>query len=285
MKLCIISLQVDTQVIYRSDQKFLKIDRLEQSLKKVGFRGDFIAWRGEYPPECPGHFESPMGFKAYAMQHARAKGYDLALWLDSSAVAIRPLDLIFQQIAEMGWVFFRNENFCLGEWCSDEVLAHFGIERNCAMQRPELLSGAIGLNFQNSKANQFLDSWVALARDGFAFRGTKEPISDLCRFEAIKWNKDQLISKDKRVKGHRHDQTVAGILSLEIGMDLSEPLVAVKYPDAYYNRNAAVLFEREAVTTFRRIRFRLGITERFKAYCRDVLGLLHLRKNPRNLHY
>ncbi len=273
MKICVVSLQVETAVIYRSDPHFSKIARLERSLKQVGFRGDFIAWRGEYPPGCPDHFDSPWGFKAYAMQHARAEGYDLALWLDSSAVAIRPLNLVFQRIAETGWALFRNENYLLGEWCSDEVLAHFGIERNSAMQTPGLVGGAIGLNFQNSKANQFLDSWVALARDGFAFRGTKEPISDLCRFEAVKWNKDQLISKDKRVKGHRHDQTVAGLLSLEIGMDLSEPLVAIKYPDAYYNRNAAVLFERESGSTLRRIRFRLGITERFKACCRDILGL------------
>jgi hypothetical protein len=284
MKLCIISLQVDTQVIYRSDRKFLKIDRLEQSLKKVGFRGDFIAWRGEYPPECPEHFESPMGFKAYAMQYARANGYDLALWLDSSAVAIRPLDLIFQRIAELGWILFRNENFCLGEWCSDEVLAHFGIERNFAMQAPELVGGAIGLNFHNPQANEFLDTWFALARDGFAFRGTKEPISDLSRWEAIKWNKKQLISKDKRVKGHRHDESVAGILSLQMGMESSEPLVALKYPDAYYNKNAAVLFERDSGTTLQKIRFRLRITERLKAYCRDILALLHLRANPRNFY-
>jgi hypothetical protein len=58
----------------------------------------------------------------------------------------------------------------------------------------------------------------------------------------------------------------------------------MKYPDAYYNKNAAVLFERDSGTTLQKIRFRLRITERLKAYCRDILALLHLRVNPRNFY-
>jgi hypothetical protein len=266
MKTCVISLQVQTEVYYRLDPKFSRIDRLEHSLSHVGYQGDFIAWRGEYPPGCPDHLESPFGFKACAMQHARTAGYDSALWLDSSAVAIRPLKSWFQEIDENGWAFFGDEKHFLGEWCSDEVLDYFRIPRDSLMCRAELFGGAMGLNFHNAKANNFLDSWVSLAKEGFAFRGTMAPVLTLEGFEAVKWNKDQIISRDSRVKGHRHDQTVAGILSFQLGMPASKRLVTFSYQDAYHDPNLAVIFERDLAVTLRRIHFRLWIKQRLKAF-------------------
>jgi 5-methylcytosine-specific restriction endonuclease McrA len=40
-------------------------------------------------------------------------------------------------------------------------------------------------------------------------------------YQAVKWNRGARVSSDPRVRGHRHDQTVAGVLAAQLGMRLS----------------------------------------------------------------
>ena len=68
-----------------------------------------------------------------------------------------------------------------------------------------LMACIMGLDFQNEKANKFLDRLLELADDGVTFPGA--------------WNnKDGSVSSDSRVLGHRHDQTAASVVSIQLGM-------------------------------------------------------------------
>jgi hypothetical protein len=40
-------------------------------------------------------------------------------------------------------------------------------------------------------------------------------------YQAVKWNLGARVSPDPRVRGHRHDQTVDGVLAAQLGMRLS----------------------------------------------------------------
>lgn len=100
----------------------------------------------------------------------------MVLWLDARCLAIRELDPVFDEIAERGWILFRNEPYLLGEWASDLALELFGVTREEALRLPEVNAAALGLNLRNPVAVEFLDSWHAAARDGRSFRGILEPL-------------------------------------------------------------------------------------------------------------
>jgi hypothetical protein len=196
--------------------------RLERSLDRVGFTGVRELWRPRtFPAECPAHYESPFAFKPFCLAEAGVRGLRRLLWLDANCMVIRPLDKIFDQIATSGYVLFRNGSHKVGEWASDSTLTAFGLDRDAALELPEVNAGAIGLNLDNKLAATFLARWKAAAQDGTTFRGGIDPINSRDDYEAMRWNREGRCSLDRRVKGHRHDQTVAGNLAHELGMELS----------------------------------------------------------------
>jgi hypothetical protein len=193
--------------------------RLERSLKAAHFDGEFLPWRpGEYPEGSPPRSVTPYAFKAFCLMEARRRGFDSLLWLDSSCVPVRRLELVFQRIELDGYVLFRDHSFTVGQWCSDVALTALGVDREEAMTWPGITTAAIGVSMRTSVGREFLDRWFEAAREGTAFRGIAGKYTSKEEIEAIKWNRDQCASKDPRVLGHRWEQTVAGVLARRLGM-------------------------------------------------------------------
>jgi hypothetical protein len=244
---CVISLATETAPFPRA------LRRLERSIRRVGFRGDIVLWPpGSYPRGCPQHADVPFGFKPFCFAEARQRGYDLVLWLDARCLAIRSLDPIFDQIAGRGWVLFRNRTYALGEWASDLALELLGLSREQALTIPEVNGAAVGLDLTNSVALDFLERWHEIAKDGRAFRGIEQPLRSRAEYLDVKKNRGGKASGDPRVRGHRHDQTVAGILAHRLAMTLTEEGLQTYTPSARgIAPSSRILINREQVPLWR----------------------------------
>jgi len=240
------------------------LKRLEESLRRVGFEGDFLCWSDELPPGAPSHFEAPFGFKPFCFMEAGKLGYEQALWMDSALVAIRPLEPSFKILEEKGYLIFANNyGAMMGEWSSDEALRLNNITREEALKIPEVPCSAIGLNLQNPLANKFLEMWHQKAIDGITFRGVKEKITNWEDYYDIAWNKTGRVSKDTRVRGHRHDQPAAGIIAHQLGMTpFADGLRDIHFKGTSIDKNTVILHHREfgeKITSLNRIYFKVFI--------------------------
>jgi len=198
------------------------LGRLRASVIRSGFSGELMFWPpGRFPDGCPPHLDVPFAFKPYAFREALSCGKELVLWLDSACVVVRKLDSLFKAIAEQGYVLFGNQNYTVGEWASDAALKRFDLSRERAMSIREVNAAAVGLNMGNPTALEFLAQWYEAAREGLAFRGVPEALGGPEDYAAVKGNRGNKVSADPRVRGHRHDQTVAGLLAHRLGMKLT----------------------------------------------------------------
>jgi hypothetical protein len=194
--------------------------RLRESLETAGFRGRALLWEPErFPAGCPPHEAVPFAFKPFCFREALAAGCGPTLWLDSACVLVRDPGQLFADIAARGAIVFRNADWRLGEWASDEALAALALDRESALALPEVDAAALGLDLRHPVGRAFLDGWLAAAADGVAFRGTLRPLATASERLALKWNRGGLASADPRVRGHRHDQTVAGVLAHRLGLE------------------------------------------------------------------
>ncbi|MFN7897624.1 MAG: hypothetical protein ACK5Q6_16005 [Cyanobacteriota bacterium] len=95
-------------------------------------------------------------------------------------------------------------------------------------------------------ALKFLDQWALIMGDGITAKGTTNIIKDWDDYQAISWNKNKLISSDQRVRGHRHDQSAAGIVAHRLGMlPYSDYLKDIHYKVKPIKRNTIILHHRE----------------------------------------
>jgi hypothetical protein len=148
---------------------------------------------------------------------AKELGYTQILWVDSSFWAIKSIDFLFELLAELGNLF-QNTNQKLGTWCSDRALSKFGIDRDLAFNINLYSAGFTGLDLSFKKSDAFLTEWYNYANDGVSFHGA--------------WNnKDNCVSTNTRVAGHRHDMSVASFLAYKLEM----PLVPNNTYFAYYS--------------------------------------------------
>ena len=130
VKRCVISLGVGKSVFRDS------LERLGDSLERVGFSGDYLYWGEALPAGCPSHFEAPFAFKTYCFQIAQSMGYQQVLWMDSACIAIRSLDPVFANLSNRGYALFDNNyDQMMGQWISDEALAKNGIDRETEIGR------------------------------------------------------------------------------------------------------------------------------------------------------
>ena len=200
-------------------------ERLVQSVREQKFKGDLLTFRDVSELQgCPSHKAAPYAFKPYALRKAAHLGYDLVLWADASVWAIRPVEPVFEHIAQHGHLFFYN-GWC-DTWTSDACMKGFGILRAQLKITPHLMGICMGFDMRTSKCKVFLDRWFAKANDGFSFPGS--------------WtNNNQEVSKDEGVKGHRHDQAVASILAWQLDM---ATIVAHESYFAYYQNPTGTTF-------------------------------------------
>jgi hypothetical protein len=241
VKRCVISLGVGKKSFSDS------LIRLGESLKRVRFKGDYLFWGETLPEGCPEHFDVPFGFKTYCFYVAKNLGYQHVLWMDSACVAIRSLDPIFRQIQSNGYVMFNNNyGQMMGQWCSDEALVHNRISREQALAIPELPCSVLGLDMGSNLGRQFLDQWHLIMADGVTARGTTKRVACWDDYQAIFWNKNQCISSDPRVKGHRCDQPAAGIVADRLGMQpYADELRDIHYKVKPIKNNTVILHHRE----------------------------------------
>jgi hypothetical protein len=104
----------------------------------------------------------------------------------------------------------------------------------------------MGLDMRSDLATSFLDQWHLIMDDGITAKGTKQIIHDWDDYQAIFWNKNNRISNDPRVKGHRCDQPAAGIVAHRLGMlPYSDYLKDIHYEAKPIKRNTIILHHRE----------------------------------------
>lgn len=167
----------------------------------------------DYPEGCPTQKEVPYGFKPYLMDVARRDGFNPVLWMDAPCVPVKRLDRVFAEAANRGYMFQWSPNNT-GEWCSDAAAAAQGLTRAQVNAMPRSFwATAMCLDFRHDVANEFMDKWLAASRDGKSFPGSRK-------------NDDGSVSADPFVRGHRHDQAVASILSHKLNMPGHARLVA-----------------------------------------------------------
>lgn len=179
--------------------------RLFDSIEERRENATRLFWRDSYPPSSPGHDAAPYAFKPYALEEARHLGFDQALWIDSSAWAIKPLDTIWSRITDTGW-WLEPDGHIVGEWIGDHALRVLRLDRDQLLNTPLIEGKLIGLDFRNDVANRFLDEWLKAADDG-AFSGH--------------WtNEGGQASSDARCRGHRHDIACGSPIAERLGMTM-----------------------------------------------------------------
>ena len=184
-------------------------DRLVQSLKENNYQGDIITFNEYEQVGSCSHQEVPYQFKVYAIEKARQMGYDIVLYLDASMVAIKDVMPVIFYIIEKGHLM-ELCGFSAGQYCSDICLNEFEISREDAFEISLYSAGFTGLNFQQSDSKLFFERWLYFASQKTTFIGD--------------WNNNQKqCSQDERCLGHRHDQSVASILSHIIGLEKTIP--------------------------------------------------------------
>ena len=180
-------------------------ERLGNSLIEQGFKGEFIYIDDENKISCPSHKDVQYAFKPYCFMYAKEKGYDIVIWCDCSLWVIKPIDTVVEYINKTGYLLFLN-GWKSGEWCCDSALPALGKTREETFSYRHLLACCMGFDFTNDLSNEFLRKWYDYAKEGTAFIGPHT-------------NEERQASSDKRVLGHRHDQTVASIVATDLGMD------------------------------------------------------------------
>jgi hypothetical protein len=191
--------------------------RLYDSLQSVGYYGDVWLFEDEKSirEDCPLHDQVPYAFKAYAIQKAIDEGYENIIWMDSAVYAVKPIDNFINQIEKEGYIFFDNIGYTIGDYTSDMCLTVFGWTRQKAFNHKMIMACCFGINVYSKKAMSFFKGYFQAAKEKLSFQGA--------------WtNDDLLISEDMRVRGHRHDQSVASILIQDLGMGI------VKGQDTYF---------------------------------------------------
>lgn len=173
-----------------------KLQRLEQSLKG-NFDGDFLGFTDYQQIGSPHHNEIPYAFKPYAIQKAINLGYEQILWADSPIWAVKSIQPVFDQIQQDGYVFFDNIGHPLGMWCNDRTLKYFGIGREESFHVKQIMACCMG--FDVTAIDPFTDYFSTEYYPG-------------------EWNNDDFTeSKDRRVRGHRHDQSVMSCIINRLG--------------------------------------------------------------------
>lgn len=189
--------------------------RLELSLKQVGFGDEFHRFKGinDYAHiGSPFHKGSPdavpYAFKAYSIKKAIEEGARYVIWMDSVVYATKPIWPLLQHIKNQGYIFFDNTGFSVGDYTSDACLAKWGMSRQEAFDSRMIMACVMGFDSEHPRAKEFLEKYIGAASDGVSYMGDW-------------YNNNLQVSNDLRVKGARHDQSVASIIIKQMGLTIT----------------------------------------------------------------
>jgi hypothetical protein len=186
---------------------------LHASLRKAGnYHDDILFWTNVYPQGSASFGELPYHFKPMAMVEA-AWDHHVLLWLDAVMLAVHPIEPIFRQIESEGYFLWSNPaaKWSVGEWTSDECLRHYKVDRAAAFDMEMICSGVFGWSLDHPVGKRLHEAFAETP--AVALRGSKH-------------NRNNIVSTDRRVQGHRHDQSVLSILMHQQGLKSTPGLVA-----------------------------------------------------------
>ena len=189
--------------------------RLELSLRQVGFGGETERFKGvnDYAHiGSPFHKGAPTAvpyaFKALSIKKAMEDGARYILWCDSVVYATKSIAPVWKHIEEHGYLLFDNIGFSIGDYTSDACLAHWGMTREEAFESKMLMACVMGFDTEHQDTKVFLQRYIHAATDGVSYPGD--------------WHNNNLqVSNDMRVKGHRHDQSVASIIAKQMRLNIT----------------------------------------------------------------
>jgi hypothetical protein len=193
----------------------------QQRLRRaVSGTTDFLGWENDLPPGSPSHQDVPYAFKAFAIDAARARGFRYVLWADASINPIRPLDGLWELIAQQGY-WISNNGWNNGEWTWPTAYGELGVAPEDNWRIPHVVATAFGLDLQHPIGAAFQDEYLRLAKTR-AFCGPwfnrRHP--DYAHHGPAPHTGE---CEDARVRGHRHDQTAASLIAHRLGMALTDP--------------------------------------------------------------
>ncbi len=140
----------------------------------------------------------------------------IVCWVDSSIrIDYARLPVIWEIIGQRGALLFGDPDHVQGRWASDESLYLLGVTRDEMMNVQALSACVVGVDTARPECRRFLTLWAALADQRLTFAG---PHSNLaaqlqCRARGVPYDpRNAGECGPEECWGHRHDQTVAGIL-------------------------------------------------------------------------
>ena len=197
--------------------------RLLQALQRVGYQGDTMFFNHEeeidlrfcpyHKSEDPAHHAAgrvvPYAFKAYAIKKAVESGkYENIIWMDAAVYPSRDFTAFIEHIEQHGYIFFDNIGFSVGDYTSDACLAKHGWTRDKAFQAKMIMACLMGISTKSQDAMRCYQQYFSAANDGVSYPGA--------------WNNaNGEVSEDMRVKGHRHDQSVASMIIHDLGLKIT----------------------------------------------------------------
>jgi hypothetical protein len=199
--------------------------RLIESIHEKSPGYEVTAWINCYPPGSPGsHIEGGYEYGAYiskpfAMRYMLDQGADIAILVDAAFFAIRSIGPLVEHITREGYYLCKNGNL-VGEWASDRALDFMGLTRRAAFGVEEASSYCVGLNLTHERCRHLARNWA------HTWRAIPGPHTA----DGRQGRNAGFVSRDPRVKGHRHDQCTLSLLAYEAGMhDLTERPVMTAY--------------------------------------------------------
>lgn len=174
------------------------------------------AWLNELPPHCveemvvDDYDYTPYAAKPKALWHSYKQGAHVAILLDCAFYPIRHIGPLVDHITRTGYYLCKN-GANVGEWSSDVCLNAMGVTREEAFGIEEASSYCVGLDFAHDSSIKLAQHWAEAADDHRIIAGRHTS-------EFYEGRNAGHVSTDRRVKGHRHDQTALSILAHRLGM-------------------------------------------------------------------
>jgi hypothetical protein len=177
---------------------------MSEAYLSIGDKVLIHPWADRYPPSSLGR-KVMYGFKLDAFSQMLSLGFSQVLWLDSSILPLRSFKPVWGLIAEQGYWLSKNFDYMTDRFVCDSALPLLGVSRQECSRIPQVMGGAIGINFDSRIGWEMFSMWRHYAISG-AFEGPHVGGSDY-----------------PKIIGHRHDQTAMSVVAHNLNLVLTVP--------------------------------------------------------------